>query len=309
MHSVEKDDWLTTDAESGDDDDATTFAKEAASDVRVGNLSPSNKKVEEEIALESCTLDSGVGTIFEQSSEEKELYSEGQMVDSQGVVETLDPKQLEEKVARNLQELGDNTIIRHWGPKALHTRKFREYCTHFVDTELNALVKSLMLELMRFQDKIYHKEKEAAVNMFKTKRRFFNGLREVLKYVKLKKLKLLIVASDVESIRSTGGLDDVMDQILQEAKEQRVFTVFTMSRFALGKILKKPVPISCVGVRDYGGCETFVKELKKKVEQKTEEYDARVEEIRAKERMERQNGDDDSKAIDGAASGAVVGNT
>ena len=51
-------------------------------------------------------------------------------------------------------------------------------------------MKSLMLELMRFQDKIYFKEKEAAVNMFKTKRRFFNGLREVLKYVKLKKIKV-----------------------------------------------------------------------------------------------------------------------
>ena len=74
--------------------------------------------------------------------------------------------------------------------QALHNRKFREYCTHFVDKDLNALVKSLMLELMRFQDKIYFKEKESMVNMFKQKRRFFNGLREVLKYVKLRKLKV-----------------------------------------------------------------------------------------------------------------------
>ena len=74
--------------------------------------------------------------------------------------------------------------------KALHTRKFREYCTHFVDNEINAIVKTLMLELMRLQDKIYQREKEAAVNMFKTKRRFFNGLREVLKYTKLRKIKV-----------------------------------------------------------------------------------------------------------------------
>ena len=47
-----------------------------------------------------------------------------------------------------------------------------------------------MLELMRLQDKIYQREKEAAVNMFKTKRRFFNGLREVLKYTKLRKIKV-----------------------------------------------------------------------------------------------------------------------
>lgn len=91
------------------------------------------------------------------------------------------------------------------------------------------------------------------------------------------------MASDVESIKSVGGLDDVMDQILLETKTQSVFTVFTMSRFALGKLLKKPVPVSCVGIRDFGGCENIVKELKKKVEEKTREYDEKVRELKAKE--------------------------
>ena len=196
----------------------------------------------------------------------------------------MDREQLEAKVAENLMEIqGEDQRMKHWGPKALHTRKFREYCTHFLDNEINATVKTLLLELMRLQDKIYQREKEAAVNMFKTKRRFFNGLREVLKYIKLKKIKLLIVASDVESIKSSGGLDDVMDQILQLAKEQDVFTAFTMSRFPLGKMMKKPVPVSCVGVKDFGGCESIVKELKKKVEEKTREYKEKVREIMASE--------------------------
>ena len=96
-------------------------------------------------------------------------------------------------------------------------------------------------------------------------------------------VQLLIVASDVESIKSSGGLDDVMDQILQLAKEQDVFTVFTMSRFPLGKLMKKPVPVSCVGVKDFGGCESIVKELKKKVLEKTREYEEKVREIMALE--------------------------
>jgi len=238
----EKDDWLTTDAES--DDEVETLSK-------------------------STTANEVTSILEKKTVEESEPNTEDKADDEE--LAALDKLQLEEKVAENLHALqGVENRIKHWGPKALHNRKFREYCTHFVDKEVNALVKSLMLELMRFQDKIYFKEKESKVNMFKQKRRFFNGLREVLKYVKLRKLKLLIVASDVESIQSSGGLDDVMDQILQEANDQRVFTIFTMSRFALGKLMKKPVPVSCVGVRDFGGCESIVKELKKKVEEKNE---------------------------------------
>ena len=103
-----------------------------------------------------------------------------------------------------------------------------------------------------------------------------------------------MVASDVESIKATGGLDDVMDQILQEAKCLNVFTVFTMSRFAFGKLMKKPVPVSCVGVRDYGGCEAIVKQLKAKVEVKTQEYDEKVAALNNSIDMETAPSDDKS---------------
>ena len=106
--------------------------------------------------------------------------------------------------------------------------------------------------------------------------------------------QLLLVASDVESIKATGGLDDVMDQILQEAKCLNVFTVFTMSRFAFGKLMKKPVPVSCVGVRDYGGCEAIVKQLKAKVEVKTQEYDDKVAALNNSIDMETAPSDDKS---------------
>merc|ERR1719259_384345 len=219
-------------------------------------------------------------------------------------LESLDRDQLEAKVAEHLKAM-QGERLKHWGPKALHSRKFREYCTHFIDAELNTLVKTLMLELIRFQDKIYHKEKEAAVNMFKAKRRFFNGLREVLKYVKLKWLKLLIVVADVESIKSSGGLNDVMDQILTEAQAQNVFTVFTVSRYALGKLMKKAVPVSCVGVRDYQGCEPVVKLLRKKVEEKTAEYRRKVEEVRAAEEAA-SDGDEGDEGVSVVGAAAAV---
>ena len=47
--------------------------------------------------------------------------------------------------------------------------------------------------------------------------------------------------------------------------------------------MKKAVPVSCVGVRDYQGCEPVVKLLRKKVEEKTAEYRRQVEEVRAAE--------------------------
>jgi len=167
----------------------------------------------------------------------------------------------------------------------LHSRKFREYCSHFIDEDLNTVVINFLIELMRLQDKIYHKQKDAPVNMFKTKRKFFVGLREVSKFLKLKKIKMLIIASDIEPVKGTDGLNDVMNNVLEEARQQSVFTVFTMSRFPLGRILKKKVPVSCIGIRDYMGCEAFVKDLEIMVGAKTVEYNTKLLAIRGDEEV------------------------
>jgi selenocysteine insertion sequence-binding protein 2 len=85
-------------------------------------------------------------------------------------------------------------------PKHLHNRQYREYCDQMAEPQIDSLVEVLLKELGRFQDRVYLKEPQK----FKIKRRYICGLREVLKHLKLKKLKAVIVAQNLDRITSTG---------------------------------------------------------------------------------------------------------
>merc|ERR1712096_101320 len=66
---------------------------------------------------------------------------------------------------------------------ALHSRKFRSYCSHILSAELDSSISLLMTDLVRFQDKQHAKDPVKA----KARRRYVVGLREVAKFIKVKK--------------------------------------------------------------------------------------------------------------------------
>lgn len=74
------------------------------------------------------------------------------------------------------------------------------YCTQVLSKEVDSCVTDLLKELVRFQDRLYQKDPVKA----KTKRRLVLGLREVLKHLKLKKLKCVIISPNCEKIQSKG---------------------------------------------------------------------------------------------------------
>ncbi|XP_066895899.1 selenocysteine insertion sequence-binding protein 2 isoform X11 [Kogia breviceps] len=82
----------------------------------------------------------------------------------------------------------------------IHSRRFRDYCSQMLSKEVDACVTDLLKELVRFQDRMYQKDPVKA----KTKRRLVLGLREVLKHLKLKKLKCIIISPNCEKIQSKG---------------------------------------------------------------------------------------------------------
>lgn len=67
---------------------------------------------------------------------------------------------------------------------------------------MDACVTELLKELVRFQDRMYQKDPVKA----KTKRRLVLGLREVLKHLKLRKLKCVIISPNCEKIQSKGKI-------------------------------------------------------------------------------------------------------
>ncbi|XP_042768102.1 selenocysteine insertion sequence-binding protein 2 isoform X3 [Panthera leo] len=87
------------------------------------------------------------------------------------------------------------------GCPRIHSRRFRDYCSQMLSKEVDACVTDLLRELVRFQDRMYQKDPVKA----KTKRRLVLGLREVLKHLKLRKLKCIIISPNCEKIQSKDG--------------------------------------------------------------------------------------------------------
>uniref|UniRef100_A0A8C7BC98 SECIS binding protein 2 n=1 Tax=Neovison vison TaxID=452646 RepID=A0A8C7BC98_NEOVI len=137
------------------------------------------------------------------------------------------------------------------GCPKIHSRRFRDYCSQMLSKEVDACVSELLRELVRFQDRTYQKDPVKA----KTKRRLVLGLREVLKHLRLRKLKCVIISPNCEKIQSKGGLDDTLHTIIDCACEQSIPFVFALNRKALGRSLNKAVPVSAVGIFSYDGAQ------------------------------------------------------
>ncbi|XP_066460154.1 selenocysteine insertion sequence-binding protein 2 isoform X2 [Eleutherodactylus coqui] len=161
------------------------------------------------------------------------------------------------------QDVPDTTEVSAPAPQPssnlpkIHSRRFREYCSQVLSKEVDSCVTELLKELVRFQDRLYLKDPVKA----KTKRRLVMGLREVLKHLKLKKLKCIIISPNCEKIQSKGGLDDTLQTIINCACEQNVPFVFALNRKALGHCVNKAVPVSVVGVFSYDGAQDHFHKL------------------------------------------------
>ncbi|XP_037337819.2 selenocysteine insertion sequence-binding protein 2-like [Pungitius pungitius] len=135
----------------------------------------------------------------------------------------------------------------------IHSRKFRDYCSQMLSKDVDECVTTLLKELVRFQDRLYQKDPMKA----RMKRRIVMGLREVLKHLKLRKVKCVILSPNCERIQSKGGLDEALYTIIDTCREQGVPFVFALSRKALGRCVNKAVPVSLVGIFNYDGAQDF----------------------------------------------------
>ncbi|XP_006902628.1 PREDICTED: selenocysteine insertion sequence-binding protein 2 [Elephantulus edwardii] len=157
----------------------------------------------------------------------------------------------------------------------IHSRRFRDYCSQMLSKEVDACVTDLLKELVRFQDRMYQKDPIKA----KTKRRLVLGLREVLKHLKLKKLKCVIISPNCEKIQSKGGLDDTLHTIIDYACEQNIPFVFALNRRALGRSLNKAVPVSVVGIFSYDGAQDQFHKMVKLTMAARQQYKTMLENV------------------------------
>ncbi|XP_053337652.1 selenocysteine insertion sequence-binding protein 2-like [Clarias gariepinus] len=137
------------------------------------------------------------------------------------------------------------------GRPKIHSRKFRDYCSQMLSKDVDECVTTLLKELVRFQDRLYQKDPMKA----RMKRRLVMGIREVLKHLKLRKVKCVVISPNCERVESKGGLDEALHTIIDACREQGVPFVFALSRKSLGRCVNKAVPVSLVGIFNYDGAQ------------------------------------------------------
>ncbi|XP_037035827.1 selenocysteine insertion sequence-binding protein 2 [Bradysia coprophila] len=154
----------------------------------------------------------------------------------------VDPKRLDDKPT-TLNELPS---IEPTGFQ--FSRKFRPYCDNLTSTELLSITKALLSDIFRFQDRAYNKNEVKA----RSQRRFVVGFKESMRQLDIGKVKLLIIAPDLE----TGGdIAETIEEMKTKCQKLEIPYVFSLKRRQLGYVLLKKVPISCVGILNYQGSE------------------------------------------------------
>ncbi|KAL2092814.1 hypothetical protein ACEWY4_012612 [Coilia grayii] len=181
-----------------------------------------------------------------------------------------------------------NIIPNH--PK-IHSRKFRDYCNQVLSKDLDECASALLKELCRFQDRLYQKDPRKA----RMKRRLVMGLREVLKNLKLHKVKCVIISPNCERVQSKGGLDEVLYTIINTCREQDIPFVFALSRKALGRSVNKAVPVSLVGIFNYEGAQDLYNKMIELSSEARKAYDDMVASLQENS-QDQQEHDQDQEA-------------
>ncbi|CAM9929113.1 unnamed protein product, partial [Phaeothamnion confervicola] len=122
------------------------------------------------------------------------------------------------------------------------------YVDSLLDPEVDALVTEMLSELFHFQERARLKDPMRA----KRTRRLVLGLREVLRGLKARKVKMVIVAPDIDQA-SACSLDDKVSEIVAAARADGVAVVFALSKRRLGRCLGKTIKVSVVGVYGVDG--------------------------------------------------------
>ncbi|KAL5291629.1 SECISBP2L family protein [Megaselia abdita] len=153
--------------------------------------------------------------------------------------------------------------------KYIHSNTFRSYCDNTTSSLLSQQTEDLLRKLNEFQRRALQKNEIKA----KAHKRFVIGFREVKNHLLVKKLKLVIIATDCEKCDIEGGIDDVIESMKTFCRtDQEVPCCFSMKRRQLAYCLYRKVPVSCVGILSYDGAQDIFHSFMKTLEEEKLNY-------------------------------------
>ncbi|KAM3610560.1 uncharacterized protein V6R79_005764 [Siganus canaliculatus] len=193
-------------------------------------------------------------------------------LDNQSELNSTNEMAMEADKEADTEQETTSTVPCPTNGRKIHSRKFRDYCSQMLSKDVDECVTTLLKELVRFQDRLYQKDPMKA----RMKRRIVMGLREVLKHLKLHKVKCVVISPNCERIQSKGGLDEALYTIIDTCREQDVPFVFALSRKALGRCVNKAVPVSLVGIFNYDGAQDIYHKMIELSSEARRAYEAMV---------------------------------
>ncbi|XP_012281628.1 uncharacterized protein LOC105700398 [Orussus abietinus] len=142
---------------------------------------------------------------------------------------------------------GIDMIQPNQGDVIKHSKRFREYCTNTLSPVLDASLDVFLAKITSLQKKLYERNNIKG----RCKRRYYAGIRETEKHVKLNKVKFVVITPDMEKIEAEGGLDDAVYRLIDNCKNHAIAFCFGLDRRKLGYLTHGRGLVSCIGIVDY----------------------------------------------------------
>ncbi|KAH8342294.1 hypothetical protein KR059_000376 [Drosophila kikkawai] len=186
----------------------------------------------------------------------------------------------------SLDEITKEASVEPKKVHSIHSRRFRRfvlsesqpnllispfplsYCDNCTRPRLKQLAIQLLKDLDRFQKRAFAKNEIKA----RAHPRIVLGIREALARLRIRKVRLLLMATDCEICPGESGLDETIENLKELCQQQRVPYCFPLARRELSYALQKRAQISCVAVLDYDGAQEVYSDLLGELEAAREEY-------------------------------------
>lgn len=105
------------------------------------------------------------------------------------------------------------------------------------------------------------------------KKRYIVGMKEVVKHLLAENLKMVIVAVNLEHVDGANGLDEMIYNVIQATRDQRIPLVFCLNRFKLGYVTKfQGQHASIVGIFNFQGANDEFNHLKQVTQELRESF-------------------------------------
>uniref|UniRef100_A0A7S4FZA7 Ribosomal protein eL8/eL30/eS12/Gadd45 domain-containing protein n=1 Tax=Eutreptiella gymnastica TaxID=73025 RepID=A0A7S4FZA7_9EUGL len=153
-----------------------------------------------------------------------------------------------------------------------HRPRLWEYCCTVLTDEVDTLAATILELLNRFQKRIVNDPKK-----FKLRKRYLVGLRQTVKTLAAKRCRMVLMAPNIEKICSEGGLDTLVNKVINLCHVQEVPIVFCLQRRKMGKIVGVVHGVSVVSILSADGANSEFKKLCEIAFQVKKEYDDVVE--------------------------------